>query len=331
MATITIAGLPAKTGTIDSAAYLHLSESGVDKKITITQLLTKISGSYSTDINTFLASADNEEGRNNLGVDRRTAVDNVDYTILTTDRVVSQTGTMSAARTFSLPPAANFKDGGELIIIDESGTVNPTNKITVQRNGADTIDGETSIDILQAYGVLKLICDGANSWKIANRLIATQAEVDAWTNSLKVVTPETLANRQIPAFRAYLSAATQSISNSIWTKVQLDAESFDTNSWFDSTTNYRFTPQKAGYYRISMTTFFSSLTNRYTLAIYKNGVNASNVSINATGDSGATHTDIVYLNGSTDYIEFYVYHLSSGAKNINGASEQTWMAGELIA
>jgi hypothetical protein len=161
--------------------------------------------------------------------------------------------------------------------------------------------------------------------------LATQAEVDAWTDTGRLITPATLAGRNIPCFRAYLSSGTQSITNSTWTKVTLDAESFDTNSWFDSTTNYRFTPLKAGYYRVNITTFFSSLTNRYQLSIYKNGSAVSNMSINATGDSGGTHTDIVYLNGSSDYIEFYVYHFSSGARNINGGTAATYMSANLIA
>ena len=42
MANITVPGLPAKTGTILDAAYLHLNESSIDKKVTIAQLLAKL-------------------------------------------------------------------------------------------------------------------------------------------------------------------------------------------------------------------------------------------------------------------------------------------------
>jgi hypothetical protein len=189
MANITIPGLPAKTGTILDAAYLHLNESSVDKKVTIAQLLAKISAQYSANIVTFLGSANNAEARANLEIDRRTTVDDAIYTILATDKVVAQIGTMSAARVWSLPAASTFPAGGELIIIDESGTVTSTNKITVQRNGTDTIDGATSIDILNAYGFLKLICNGTDSWKIINNYSATKAEQEAGTSSLKVVTP----------------------------------------------------------------------------------------------------------------------------------------------
>lgn len=175
MAKIGVPGLPAKTGTILDAGYLHLNESSVDKKVTITQLLAKIEDQYSADIVTFLGSANKAEGRANLSIDRRIAVDNTDYAILATDKVVAQTGIMSATRTFSLPTASTVQAGAEIIVIDESGTVTPTNKIIIQRNGTDTIDGLTSFEISQSYGVLILICNGSNSWKIlkANQSSAT--------------------------------------------------------------------------------------------------------------------------------------------------------------
>ena len=168
MANITVPGLPAKTGTILDAAYLHLNESSIDKKVTIAQLLAKIEAQYSADIVTFLGSANKAEGRANLSIDRRVTVDDANYTILATDKVVAQIGTMSTARTFSLPAASTVEAGAKIIIIDESGSVDIVNKIIVQRSGTDIIDGQTSIDINKKYGQLELICDGTDSWKIVS-------------------------------------------------------------------------------------------------------------------------------------------------------------------
>ena len=53
-----------------------------------------------------------------------------------------------------------------------------------------------------------------------------------------------------PAFSVY-RGSNQSLTSSANTKVQFDAEVFDTASAFDSTTNYRFTPQVGGYYQIN--------------------------------------------------------------------------------
>jgi len=183
MANITVPGLPAKTGTILDAAYLHLNESSVDKKVTIAQLLAKIESEYSADIVTFLGSANKAEGRANLSIDRRTTVDDAAYAILATDKVVAQIGTMTAARTFSLPAASTVQAGAEIIVIDESGSVDSTNKITVQRNGTDTIDGLTQVDITKAYGNLRLICDGANSWKIVKESAYKYKSTQIFTSS----------------------------------------------------------------------------------------------------------------------------------------------------
>ena len=207
MANITLDGLPAKTGTVDNAGLLHLRESGVDKKLTVSDLLTKIGQQWQTFMNTFLLSADKAEARANLDIDRRVEVDNAAYAILVTDKVVAQVGTMSAARIFSLPAAADFPAGGELIIIDESGTVTASNKITVQRDGTDTIDGATSNDIVSPYGVLRLISDGVDSWKVGSSF------VDASTSQRGIV--ELLTNAELAAgtdtTRAATSAAIASL------------------------------------------------------------------------------------------------------------------------
>jgi hypothetical protein len=51
-----------------------------------------------------------------------------------------------------------------------------------------------------------------------------------------------LSGQNYPAFEAYLSAD-QSISDDVNTKVLADTEVFDTDSCYDNTTNYRFTPK----------------------------------------------------------------------------------------
>ena len=179
MANITLDGLPAKTGTVSDTGIIHFREGGVDKKMTVADFLIRISEEYSSDINTFLAAADKAAGRAALEIARRTTVSNDDYTILATDKVVAQIGTMSAPRAFTLPTAASYPAGEELIIIDQSGTVTDTNKIAVSRVSTDTIDGLTSANIESAYGILRLISDGTSKWKVSN----------AFTSSTPVVIP----------------------------------------------------------------------------------------------------------------------------------------------
>ena len=115
-----------------------------------------------------------------------------------------------------------------------------------------------------------------------------------------------------PAFSVYISAD-QSISLATWTKVQFNGEYFDTNNNFDSTTNYRFTPTVAGYYQINfVTTGISGAGRAFLGAIYKNGsriitTGVYMVSSSSIDDGPAAIGNVFYMNGSTDYIEFYVY------------------------
>lgn len=166
MADITLPNLPVKSGTVDDAGYLHLSESAIDKKLTVAQFLTKISQQYSTDINSFLAAADKPAARAALLIARRASVNDAAYSILASDKIVAQTGTMSASRIFTLPEASTVEAGEEITVIDESGSVSSVNSIVIQRSSADTIDGLTQVAITQPYGVVKLVCNGVDSWQI---------------------------------------------------------------------------------------------------------------------------------------------------------------------
>jgi len=108
-----------------------------------------------------------------------------------------------------------------------------------------------------------------------------------------------------PAFSAYLSG-NQSISSSTATKIAFDTEEFDTASCFDSTTNYRFTPNVAGYYQFSgvCVNGGSSITNNW-FRLYKNGAAYSSGTGGGVPTGYLSFSDVVYLNGTTDYVEFY--------------------------
>ena len=137
-----------------------------------------------------------------------------------------------------------------------------------------------------------------------------------------------------PAFRAFLNS-NQSVSTGVSVKVQLNAETFDTANCFDSTTNYRFTPNVAGYYNISIMgggTASSSLSYNY-IQIWKNG---SRVAFAIYGPYATSYqygvlTHLVYMNGTTDYIEMYSEINGSGSMSVVGDSggTSTFMTGFL--
>ena len=118
-----------------------------------------------------------------------------------------------------------------------------------------------------------------------------------------------------PAFEARLSAF-QNLSNDTDTKVQFDTEVFDTDSCYDNSTNYRFTPTVAGKYLIygnvrgSASTNLSNLEKIMTF-IYKNGsqYNSTLFRIDFRNNNGTqastSFSQVLELNGSTDYVEIY--------------------------
>jgi hypothetical protein len=121
----------------------------------------------------------------------------------------------------------------------------------------------------------------------------------------------TAPNLQGPAFSAYGNGG-QSISPSTATKIALQNEYFDTANCFDSTTNYRFTPNVSGYYQVNGNVGIGVASGSgYTAAVlYKNGSPYTAGAIilnNATYGSNSNFSAVVYFNGTTDYVEMYIY------------------------
>jgi hypothetical protein len=114
-----------------------------------------------------------------------------------------------------------------------------------------------------------------------------------------------------PAFSAVM-AADQSVTGAVSTKVVFNVEDFDTNSNYN-TTNYRFTPNVAGYYQVNLSYKIETVTNRAVLSIFKNGSEYKRmIDVQATYTRYNSGSCLVYLNGTTDYIE--AYGLSSATR-----------------
>jgi hypothetical protein len=131
-----------------------------------------------------------------------------------------------------------------------------------------------------------------------------------------------------PAFSAYASATT-STSNGVFTKVLFATEDFDTNGNFASS---RFTPTVEGYYQISCSITWASAST-FIVSLYKNGASISNaptVGISGVLDSSNVISKLVYLNGTTDYVEVYGYQNSGGGVNIQAQLAGTWFTGALV-
>jgi hypothetical protein len=133
-----------------------------------------------------------------------------------------------------------------------------------------------------------------------------------------------------PAFQAYLSSD-QTLNNDTMTTIAWNAETFDSNSNFD-TSNYRFTPTVAGKYFVYVTCNID-VGNGFYYAyseVQKNGSNISDARIvniwenlSSSDDSIEgiilTYHGIVDMNGSSDYLSVEGYMAGTGtAGNIKG-------------
>ena len=122
------------------------------------------------------------------------------------------------------------------------------------------------------------------------------------TQTLPAATGTVMVSGNMPAFSA-TNNTTQSISSGVWTKISFQTEEFDTASCFDNTTNYRFTPNVAGYYQVNLG-YAESGYNALQISIYKNG-SAYKSGAQLQSGGAISVSALVYLNGSTDYIEGY--------------------------
>jgi len=129
-----------------------------------------------------------------------------------------------------------------------------------------------------------------------------------------------------PLFRAS-PASSQSIPNATDTKVILANEISDTNSNF---ANSRFTPTVAGYYLIKGSVGYASERLAVAAYIFKNGSNYS-VGTRVNADTYYTSVvDIVYFNGSTDYVELYTRQVSGVSSGTDSSGTVTNFSGCLI-
>jgi hypothetical protein len=158
-------------------------------------------------------------------------------------------------------------------------------------------------------------------------IVADSAE----TTGLKWVAP---ASSSGPTFRVYRASSDQTITINTATKIQFNAEDWDTDSCFDSTTNYRFTANKAGYYQFNVTVAYdtSGAVNRNELYFYKNGANNIRVLDDSTPSAYGTMSGsaIINLNGTTDYVEVYVILGAATTRAINFGTTKTIFDGVWI-
>jgi len=129
-----------------------------------------------------------------------------------------------------------------------------------------------------------------------------------------------------PAFSAY-SASGTAMSNGAYVKVTFDTERFDTNSNYASS---RFTPTVAGLYQVNSHLVYltTSTVTHVVLALYKNGAveTYTNFVTGVNTGSSINLSYIISMNGTTDYIEMYLYMAGAGTLSAQGGVQTTFNA-----
>ena len=159
---------------------------------------------------------------------------------------------------------------------------------------------------------------------LTSNTVANTAEAEGGTATDKLMTPKRTAEAIAALGGAGLKhtfvgrSGSQSINTNTLTKVQFNSATgdfTDTESWFDTTTNHRFQPTEAGSYLVRFDWHFDGGSDGvYTYAsLYKNGT-AHTPSLwgiqqyaGGVKDSFSAQY-IMQMNGSTDYLETYVWH-----------------------
>lgn len=160
-----------------------------------------------------------------------------------------------------------------------------------------------------------LVGSTSGSCTLQEQAVAGNTVLTLPTTSGTILTTATpFSNGQGPSFRAKMAVGSTSISSGVFTKIALTSEDWDTANCFDSTTNYRFTPNVAGYYQINGNINFAGTVTRALVSIYKNGSQYSRqTDLNfSTSNIYLCVSDMVYMNGTTDYLELWGYVQGSG-------------------
>jgi len=136
-----------------------------------------------------------------------------------------------------------------------------------------------------------------------------------------------------PAFSAYASGNQNSLTSSTYVKAAFNTKVFDTAICYDNTTNYRFTPTVVGYYQVNASYYLNGVGLNAQANIYKNGslYQGTQYSTATSTTCLVSISTIIYLNGSTDYIEGYVYgSTTAGTWNIQGSQNYTYFNAVLV-
>ena len=185
---------------------------------------------------------------------------------------------------------------------------------------ASSINASTSSGIVQTAdtsGILNLQSNGTTVASVSSTGVAVIGNITA-SGATGGIGPG-------PACSAYPSS-NQTLSSATTTKILYQTEEFDTNSNFASST---FTPTVAGYYQVSAAFEINTTLCNGSISLYKNGsIYKRLFSVGVLAGDTFGGSCLVFLNGTTDYIE--IYGFISVGQALSALSDRTFFQAAMV-
>jgi hypothetical protein len=221
--------------------------------------------------------------------------------------------TAVGGRDWILSPGAGTGDRSELNIFDVTSATNRMSFASTGNVGINNVSPHAKLDVIGTISASSAIQVGSNALTCGTGISGTMrysaisstmeyCNGSAWTSMGPSSTSPV-------AFSVSLGNVNQSVLTKTFTKIPFNIKAFDTNNNFDATTNYRFTPTVPGYYLFYLNVFCGDSTTFCAASIFKNGAPATQSNIEGNGASAFSESSkVLYMNGSTDYVEAYGYN-----------------------
>jgi hypothetical protein len=191
----------------------------------------------------------------------------------------------------------------------------------------------------KAVGTIDVPASGVVPASLASNIISGQTELAATpadtdeflisdAGTIKRIDYSYIKVANTPAFEANLGS-NQTVSDNTFTKLNINTEVFDTDSKYDASTNYRFTPTVAGKYFVYGSVHGETDASQMQFqqaAIYKNGSAYATNIIDFRSNNGLQANVFVAVTmdlDADDYVELYGKIYKGGGSTIRFLSGTT--------
>jgi hypothetical protein len=166
------------------------------------------------------ATAQAARAGSGLNIDQMSTTGDANVAIAATTRTQATSATLTAPRTWTLPAANALTAGQTLLVADTFGAINGSNTITVQRAGADTINGASTTVLGSQYSQVTLVSDGVSRWNFFSAAGSSVTSVFGRTGAVIAVAGDYDAPK-ITYDPPGLGSVTSTVQTRLETEIQL--------------------------------------------------------------------------------------------------------------